>query len=326
MKIIQISNNRLTVPPVDYGGTQRDIYYLTEELIRQGHEVILFARKGSKTHATKMFHYPFNENSSDKMYRFILKHLPADADIIHDHTGIVSRTELSIPAIRNSHLRKGTGGSHPVYVSKTILQKYGGNKGYYVHNGIRPEDYTFRRKKGDYLLFLGRLTPEKGVHHAIEVAKKTGLKLIIAGPYHHNKKQLKYFNKVIKPHLDKQIQYVGSVGGERKQKLLSKARCVLFPSTWDEPFGLVLIEALACGTPVLGFKRGGAVPEVLHGLPQLLCDNVTDMAIKVLTRKDFPSAQACRRYVEQHFSDRVMTDNFLKLYEKIIKIHKGETS
>ncbi|MDQ1912294.1 glycosyltransferase family 4 protein [Paenibacillus sp. GD4] len=327
MKIVQISNNKLTVPPRAYGGTQRDIYYLTEELIRRGHEVVLFAKKGSNAHATQTFEYPFDDNNSDKIYRFIMQHLPQDVDIIHDHTGIVSRTDPPIPTIRNSHLRKKTIGSrYPVYVSKTILEKYGENIGYYVHNGIRLADYKFREKKGDYLLFLGRLTPEKGVHLAIEVARKTGLDLIIAGPYEHNKKQMKYYKEVIRPQLDKQIRYVGNVGGKKKQDLLSKARCVLFPSIWDEPFGLVLIESLACGTPVLGFKYGGAVREVLHGLPQLLCNNVLDMAIKVLTRKDFPAPQVCRNYVEQHFTDRVMTDNFLKLYKKIIEIHKGEES
>lgn len=122
--------------------------------------------------------------------------------------------------------------------------------------------------------------------------------------------------------MNKRIQFVGPVGGTKKQKLLSEASCVLFTSTWDEPFGLVLIEALASGTPVLGFKKGGAVPEVLSGLPVLICKNTKNMISKVKHQKKFPSANRCRRYVKANFSDRVMTSKFLKLYKKIIKKNK----
>ncbi len=104
-------------------------------------------------------------------------------------------------------------------------------------------------------------------------------------------------------------------------KLLSEASCVLFTSTWNEPFGLVLIEALACGTPVLAFKAG-AIPEVMHGLPQLLCNNVNEMARKVKSGKSYPSPRTCRLYVKKYYSDKVMTDNFLKLYKKVIKKKK----
>lgn len=318
MKIIQISTNSLPVPPVDYGGTQRDVYYLTEELIRRGHKVVLFAKKGSKSSA-KTHVYPTKDPK--KQLDFIIKRIPKDADIIHDHYGIVAKANPPIPTIRNTHFKFKTNGQIPVYVSKTILRTSGRNKGYFVHNGIRLKDYRFRQKKSGYLLFLGRLLPEKGVHLAIEVAKKTGRKLIIAGPA-RNKKGMEYFRKKIKPHLGSQIRYVGAVGGKKKQELLSKAYCVLFPSRWREPFGLVMIEALACGTPVLGFKRGsGAVPEVLKGMPQLLCTDTKAMIRKIKSGK-FPKPGVCRRYVAKNFSDKVMTSDFLKLYRKILREKK----
>ncbi|MCM3782123.1 glycosyltransferase family 4 protein [Neobacillus mesonae] len=310
---MQVSTNTLPVPPENYGGTQRDIYYLTEELVRRGHEVILFAKKGSKTRATQTFEYPTDDK--EEQLDFIIKNMPKDVDIIHDHYGIVSRAHPPIPTIRNSHSKKASGVQIPVFVSKKIRDK--NKKGYFVHNGIRVKDYPYRQKKKGYLLFLGRIMSEKGVHLAVEVAQKTGKELIIAGTFNDKPKYEQYFNEQIKPHLNDKIRYVGPVGGAEKMKLLSEASCVLFTSTWNEPFGLVLIEALACGTPVLGFKAG-AVPEVLVGMPQLLCDDVNEMIRKVRVKK-FPSPKACRLYVIKRYSDKVMTNNFLKLYKKIIK-------
>ncbi|MBD2868712.1 glycosyltransferase family 4 protein [Paenibacillus arenilitoris] len=312
LKIAQISTNTITVPPKAYGGTQRDIHYLTEELVRRGHHVVLFAKKGSTAQATETFEYPTND--PEEQLEFIMSNLPDDVDIIHDHYGIVAKANPPIPTIRNSHSKGVTGVQIPVYVSKTILKRFGKNRGYYVHNGIRVNDYAFRKKKRSYLLFLGRLIEQKGVHLAIKVAQKTGKELIIAGTLNDRN----YFNTQIKPHLNKRIRYVGPVGGKTKMNLLANASCVLFTSTWNEPFGLVLIEALASGTPVLGFKKG-AVPEVLKGLPQLLCSNTKEMILKVKNHAGFPSAYRCRHYVRAHFSDSVMTDNFLKLYDKVIK-------
>ncbi|UJF32125.1 glycosyltransferase family 4 protein [Paenibacillus hexagrammi] len=322
LKIVQISKNSLPVPPVDYGGTERDIYYLTEELIRRGHEVILFAKKGSKSSA-KTFEFP----SDDKQEQldFIIRHMPPGVDIIHDHNGVASEANPPIPTIRNSHWKKTPKGKIAVYVSKTILNSVGKGKGFYVHNGIRVKDYSYSEKKDDYLLFIGRMSPDKGVHHAIEVAKKTGRRLLIAGPY-RNKEETRYFQKEIKPLLSDRIVYVGSVGGQVKQDLLSKAYCVLFPSVWNEPFGLVQIEALACGTPVLTFTYGSA-PEVMKGFPQLMCSSTKEMIDKVKSGADFPPPKVCRDYVKKHFTDKTMTDGFLKLYRKILsdKLYQVET-
>ncbi|WP_219838364.1 glycosyltransferase family 4 protein [Paenibacillus sp. R14(2021)] len=314
MKIVQISTNTITVPPKKYGGTQRDVHYLTEELVKRGHEVILFAKKGSTCKATQLFEYESNDRS--KQLDFIIKNMPDDVDIIHDHYGIVAKTNPPIPTIHQSHSKTIRSGAVqiPVYVSKFILRKYGKKRGYAVYNGIRLEDYTFSKTKKNYLLFLGRLIKEKGVHVAIQVAKKTGKKLIIAGTMNDKS----YYRAKIKPHLGKKIRYVGAVGGQRKRELLANASCVLFTSVWDEPFGLVLVESLASGTPVLGFRKSG-VAEVLKGLPQLTCSNTNNMIAKVRSRKRFPSAHKCRRYVRNRFTDIIMTNEFLKLYNKILR-------
>ncbi|MBP3962948.1 glycosyltransferase [Paenibacillus lignilyticus] len=291
---------------------------MTEELVRRGHEVFLFAKKGSTSNATQTFEY--ESDDPKEQLDFIIKNLPSDVDIIHDHYGIVAKANPPIPTICQSH-SKGIKSNVQirVYVSKFILRKYGKRKGYAVHNGIRMEDYTFKSTKQKYLLFLGRLIKEKGVHLAIKVAKKTGRRLIIAGTLNDKK----YYNTKIKPHLGKQIRYVGPVGGDLKHELLANASCVLFTSTWDEPFGLVLIEALASGTPVLGFRKGG-VAEVLRGMPRLLCKTTSGMAMKVRYPKRLPTARKCRRYARTRYSDIIMTDSFLKLYQKIInkKLYK----
>ncbi|MFC4810847.1 glycosyltransferase family 4 protein [Paenibacillus sp. GCM10023250] len=318
MRIAQISTNTIPVPPKDYGGTQRDVHYLTEELVRRGHEVFLFAKKGSTSNATQTFEYESDDQTAQ--LDFIIRNMPPDIDIIHDHYGIVAKANPPIPTICQSHSKRIKSNVQiRVYVSKFILRKYGRGKGYAVYNGMSMDDYTFKKKKQKYLLFLGRLIKEKGVHLAIKVAKKTGRKLIIAGTLNDRK----YYNAKIKPHLGKKIRYVGAVGGSRKRALLANAHCVLFTSTWDEPFGLVLVEAMASGTPVLGFRRG-AVPEVLRGMPRLVCNTTTGMAAKVRNRKRLPSARALRRYARTRYSDRNMTDAFLKLYRRVInkKLYK----
>lgn len=314
MRIAQISTNTIPVPPKRYGGTQREVHYLTEELVKRGHEVFLFAKKGSKSNATQTFEYDSDDRT--EQLDFIIKNMPPNIDIIHDHYGIVARANPPIPTIGQSHSNTFRSNVQiRVYVSKFILRKYGKGKGYAVHNGLRMDDYDFRKKKQNYLLFIGRLIKEKGVHLAIKVAKKTGRKLIIAGTLNDKN----YFKAKIKPHLGNKIRYIGPVGGGRKRRLLADAHCVLFTSTWDEPFGLVLVEAMASGTPVLGFRRGGAVPEVLGGMPKLLCDTTTCMAAKVNNREGLPNARVLRRYARTRYSERTLADAFLRLYRRVIK-------
>lgn len=316
MKVVQISSPNFQTPPIDYGGTQREVYYLTNQLIEMGHEVILYGKKGSSCKGD-VIEYPENCKS---ILSFVLDTLPKDVDLIHDHIGDIAEAKLNIPTLCSIHTRRARRKiQFPVYVSEAVLKEKANGKGFYVHNGILLEDYAFETNKDNYLLFLGRLNENKGAHIAIEVAKTLKIPLILAGPIQKDGK--KYFKEKIEPHIDGQlISYVGPVGGERKIDLIKKAKCVLFPITWFEPFGLVPIEAMACGTPVVCFRKGG-VNETMKGFPQLVCNKVEEM-IAIVNKDEYPSPLDLRNYVRQNFSIEATTEKYLNIYEKVLKEYK----
>ncbi len=185
-----------------------------------------------------------------------------------------------------------------------------------IHHGIDRNLYEVREKKDDYLAFLGRVAPAKGTHHAIEVAQKSGIPLKIAGeiqPFHQD-----YWESQIKPHVDgKFIEYVGQVNLKEKNELLGGARALVFPIQWDEPFGLVLIEAMACGTPVLATPRG-SVPEIVKdGISGYVCSTVNDL-VKRARNLQIPAATV-RAYMEEFFSVERMTRDYIALYSEILR-------
>ncbi|HLI05004.1 MAG TPA: glycosyltransferase family 4 protein [Ktedonobacteraceae bacterium] len=190
-----------------------------------------------------------------------------------------------------------------------------------VHNGIDVDQYRARRtKRGDFWVWLGRFVPEKGPHLAIEAAKKADVSLVLAGTIdRHVKSALSYFQEQIKPQIDnEQIKYVGPVNMRQKVRLLSSAYGFLNPIRWEEPFGMVMIEAMACGCPVISFDRG-AVPEIVeNGKNGFLVHNVAEM-IEHIGRIDEIDRDGLRPYVEQNFSAQAMAEKYVKLYEKVIK-------
>lgn len=317
LRIVQVAPNVYPIPPVNYGGTEVVIYELTEELVRRGHDVYLYALKDSKTSA-KLIPYKADIGmDSVEIMKYVTETLPDNVDVFHYHTypSIISSKCITIPSLCTIHSPIDAAARNPVYVSKRAMELLCENHGFYVYNGLDFSRYEFSEEKEDYMLFLGRVDREKGVHIALEVAERSHQKLIIAGPIH----DYEYYNSVIQARIKKNpnIYYAGSVGGKKKQDLLKHARCVLFPITWEEPFGLVMIEAMACGTPVLAFQCG-SVPEVLAGYPEFICSDIDDMFQKAVNMK-FPSSQQIRHYVENNFSASIMTDRYLEIYEKLIK-------
>lgn len=313
MRILQVAPNHETVPPQKDGGTERIVYDLSQELSRRGHEVILYAPQGSSILGSVIL-YPFI--GDEQISSFVRATLPNDIDIIHDHTfeSVMSQfNDLNIPMVHTIHLPATNSVHFPVYVSHSAWETIGGRNGCYVHNGIVIDEYQFSYEKDDYLLFMGRVIREKGVVEAMDLAEATGQRLIIAGPIHDEE----LFIHVITPRLKRnpQLQYVGPVGGTIRQDLLKKAKCLLCPIQWEEPFGLVLIESMACGTPVLALARGAA-PEILQHFPNMLCGSLTEMFNKLLENNFSYSPEELRKHVGDYFSVSRMTDDYLWAYQK----------
>lgn len=196
-----------------------------------------------------------------------------------------------------------------------------------VHHGIPMQQFVpTTKKRGDFFVWLGRFVPDKGTHLAIEAAKQAGVKIVLAGTIdRHQQDSVSYFQDMIKPQIDGyQVKYVGPVNMKEKNSLLSRARGFLNPIEWEEPFGMVMIEAMALGCPVISFARGAAPEIVVHRKTGYLVHDVAEM-VRFIQRIDEIDREKTRKYAEQHFSARVMAEKYIKIYKRVIAKAKGET-
>lgn len=315
MRIALISPDYLPVPPIKYGGIELVVYTLAEELVLRGHDVILYAPIGSQTSA-KLIPYLHHGYDMWQIPGFVKLTLPKGTDIIHDHTqlSVVGRKNLSVPTVCTIHNPLNNPVKHPVYLSRRHRELFGRPQDKVVYNGLNPDEYQYSEQKDNFLLYIGAIIEYKGVHLAIEAAEKANQKLIIAGPIYDNH----YFQQQILPKItaNPDIQYIGEVGGQERQNLLKKARCMLFPTLCEEPFGLVMIEAFACGTPVLALPNG-SVPEVMRGFPNLMCHSTQQMTDKIM-HEALPSPDELRTYILNNFTTRIMTDKYLEIYQQVL--------
>lgn len=319
MRIAVVAPNTTIMPPPNDGGTEKIAYELSEAFVKMGHDVFLYARGGSRSSGT-LISYPFDHFGEAEISNYVRHTLPPDTDIVQDHTirSAMTGQSLKTPIVSTRHIPVKTDAVHPVYASKDSFDEIGRGEGIYIHNGLDPENYPFSSEKQNYLLFLDLLIPEKGVTQAIDVAEQSNSRLIIAGP----KDDAEYFNKRIAPRLRKnsKLKYVGPVGGQYRQDLLKNARCVLFTSQWREPFGLVMLEAMACGTPVLALNNG-AVSEVLKGYPQFVCKTPKEMARKLKDGRLKYSPTELREYVNAHFHINLAAGRYIEHFNDVIASH-----
>lgn len=341
MKIAQFAPLWETVPPKKYGGTELVVYVLCEELTKRGHEVTLFASGDSKTSANleAIIEKPMREAGianifcCECMSMAKLIEMRNDFDIVHNHLGsqfLPFASVLNIPTVNTLHgafINKEDidfcmNYSDSPFVSISDSQRVGApNLNYIstVYNGIQVEKYTYQEVpdcKDPYIAFLGRLSVEKGVHHAIRLAKETGHKLIIAGKIDLADK--KYYESEIKHLIDnRQIVYIGELGHNDKVELLKNAFMTVHPVTWPEPFGLVMAESMACGTPVLALNQG-SIPEVIKHKVTGFVENDIDSLIKRVREVENIDRSACRKHVEDNFSAERMTEGYLNVFRKII--------
>lgn len=336
MRIAMVAPVDLRVPPIAYGGTELVVSLLTEELVRRGHDVTLFASGDSVT-AARLIH-PCSRyiRGSDRdlptltLLNVVNAYSLADSfDVIHNHTcaeGLAVAGFVRTPTVTtlHGHLTKDSAevfrGYCQWYVTisqsaKTLIAP-GGRFAGVVYNAIDCDSYPFEPgPRSDHLLFLSRMSMEKGPHLAIEAARKAGRRLVLAGNVH--KPDEPYFKEMVAPLLDgDQFLYVGEVDAQRKRQLLCEAVCLLAPITWPEPFGIFLVEAMACGTPVIVLNRGAAPEVVVHGTTGFVVENVDEMAAAI---EQVPSIDPfeCRRHVEERFDAPRMVDDYLAVYHRV---------
>jgi glycosyltransferase involved in cell wall biosynthesis len=291
------------LPAKGYGGPQRVVVALVRGLAALGHRVTLLAPPGTRVPEATVLAVPprrFADPAS------LAPHIPRDADILHTHFPL-QRGPDNIPFVQTIHrnLKPGTPlNPNTIFLSRDHARRHG--SAVFVYNGLDPADYFFRRfpkRPEQYDLFLGKLHSTKGYHWAVEAAKRTGHRLIVAGGW--------------RPSFTGSIKYVGEVDGTTKAALLARARCLWNPAEWDEPFGLVTVEAFLSGTPVLGTRRG-ALPELITPEVGALCDTMDEMiaaADTIHTR----SPEACRAHAERHFTHLVMAEGYVRVYARVLE-------
>lgn len=333
LRIAQIVPPGIPCPPQGYGASELVAGVLTEELVRRGHDVTLFAHPDSPAHA-RLISFPvvYEIRSADQReiaHTSLALDLAAEFDVIHNHCivpGASLTRHAATPSLTTLHYWRpilDTFAAEPyVALSRRQAEQLPQlNIVGVAHNGIALDRHPFVAEKSDYLLFLGRLDPKKGPHLAIQAAQRAGMRIVIAAapPTCDN---VEYVERELEPRFGGRVEYVGHVQGAEKMALLGGARCVLMPLQWEEPFGLVAIEALACGTPVVAYRRG-AMPEIIaDGEAGYLVDDLDGM-VEAISRTDSIDPRRCRQAVERDFTDAAMADAYLHLYDLLLGAAAG---
>jgi glycosyltransferase involved in cell wall biosynthesis len=339
LRIAILSPAWFAVPPTGYGGIEWIVSLLADGLTEQGHEVTLFASGDSRTKASLA--WVFERAPSAQIGRSLpeLRHAlacferAADFDVINDHTGPLGAALgglVETPVVHTVHgplegepgrVYEGLGQVAPGVglISVSLNQrrpKPDLNWVANVPNALDLEHYPCKPHRGDYLLFLGRMNHDKGAHRAIAVAMELGLPLKLAGKVSEPKER-EYFGEFVEPHLGNGIDYLGEVNHGTKVELLQNARATLFPIEWEEPFGLVMIESMACGTPVIA-TRHGAVPEVIEDeRGGIVVDHWREIP-DALGRADALEPIECRRFAEERFAPERMVADYERAYRKVV--------
>ena len=337
MRIALIAPPFIAVPPKKYGGTELFIAELAHGLQRKGVEVIVYTNGESTVDAPVRWLYPEGEWPLKHEVEASLKGLnhfawamteaSEQADLIHVNSApcLAFSRFINVPMVYTVHHAFDQSltdfyQSYPdvayVTISDFQQEKLSSPDMRTIHHGIDPSLYTAPDGKREYLSFLGRIAPAKGTHLAIEIAEKSGIPLKIAGEIQPINKR--YWETQVKPHVDgKFIEYVGEVGMEEKVELLGKSRAMLFPVQWDEPFGLVMIEAMACGAPVLAMPRGSVAEVVKEGVSGNVRKTAAELA-ECARNLNLPAPKV-RAYMEEFFSVKRMTRDYINLYSEILR-------
>jgi glycosyltransferase involved in cell wall biosynthesis len=339
MRIAILSPVWFPVPPSGYGGIEWVVSLLADGLAEAGHDVTLFASGDSSSKAEVASVFPEAPSAAIGKTTPELRHALScferadEFDIVNDHSGplaIVLGGLVDTPVVHTVH-GPLLGADGDLYaslarvapevglISVSLNQRKPQPDLHWVancHNALDLASYPVHADRGEYLLFLGRMTADKGCHRAVEVAREAGLPLRIAGKMREPAER-EYFETCVAPYLGDGIEYLGETSHGKKVALLQNARATLFPIEWEEPFGLVMIESMACGTPVIA-TRWGAVPEVIeHERSGVIVDDYREM-VDAIPDADRLDPLVCREWVEEHFSAKRMVEDYLAAYEVVL--------
>ena len=340
MRIAEVSPPWLAVPPKGYGGIEWVVALLADGLVDRGHDVTLFATGDSVTRARLDYAFErapgpklINDVWHDTIHTLHTYRDPDRFDVFHVHSpwsALAVAAAMGKPAVHTLHgsftpeMRRlySAVGDRVSYVAISENQRshmpelpYAG----VVYNGIDVAAYPFRSDKEDFVFFLGRAHPDKGVHRAVLAARQAGARLVVAVKVAHEDEE-RYWNEVVLPVMPPDATLLAEISNEEKVDLLSRARAVLFPIDWDEPFGLVMPEAMACGTPVIATPRGSVPEVVVDGETGFVVsvENYPEEAAACLERLDEIDPKACRARVEQRFSKEAMVAGYEEVFERVL--------
>jgi glycosyltransferase involved in cell wall biosynthesis len=334
----------IPVPPPGYGGVEQVIAQIACGLVRQGHEVVLLAAPGSsssaeviplldRTHAYEIGETMVNIDHVSRALEVIdeARHRGCPFDLVHDHSGfalVAIADRIDVPVLHTLHgpLTDQVGLFYQRYSDRVWLSSLshaqladappGLRSVGVIPNPIDLRAWPLQSEKEDYLLWIGRFDPEKGPHRAIDAARLAGRRLILAGPVQSGQRD--FFDAEVAPHIDDvNVLYAEEVGGQRKQRLFAGAAAMLMPIRWPEPFGMVMIEAMACGTPVIAFPEGAAPELVRDGETGFLVEDESGMAAAVGRLGEIDPAR-CRAAVAARYDVDVVTDAYVMAYRQVI--------
>lgn len=350
LRIAVLAPPWIPVPPPGYGGIEAVVALLCEALVGRGHDVTLFAAPGSRSVARV---YPLLDSAHPEAIGSSLYEsdqvasaweqvdLSAERgrpfDVVHDHSGFTALAmadRIGPPVVHTIHgpfdrdttpfYRRHGRKAHLVAISRTQAQSApaGVPISAVVPNPIAVDRWPLQTKKADYVLWIGRMDPVKGAHRAIQAARLAGSKLVLAGPVQTGQED--YFRDRVKPSIDDLwVRYVGEVAGTAKQQLYANATALLMPIRWREPFGMVMVEALACGTPVIAFAEGAATEIVIDGENGMLVADEAEMA-RAIARSDSIDPARCRASVAERYDMSAVAACYERVYQRAIDIDRQD--
>lgn len=333
LRIAMIAPPWYELPPVGYGGIEQLVHDLVRTLTKRGNDVTLIGAGGDGKYVTT-YDTPQAERIGQSLPEVthaavatkLLEEI--DVDVVHDHTaaGPLTAGGRSVPTVVTVHgpvtgelgdLYAALGDSVHLVAISEAQRSFRPDLNWIatVHNAIDIPDFPYQAEKEDYVLFLGRMNPEKGVHVAVDACRQANMRLLIAAKCDEEPEK-EYYEREVEPRMAPGIEFIGEADAAAKRELLRNARCLLLPLLWEEPFGLVMAEALACGTPVVALRRGSAPEVVTDEVTGLLCDTPDELPA-ALARVDRIDPAECRRDAERRFDLPVMAQGYEKVYAEL---------